>query len=109
MQASNIQQQVQRPKRLSRQDRRTQLLKIANEIIETDGADALTLAVLAERAGVSKPVAYDHFKTRAGLLQAMLENVGRYYENDARAQIEASPKTLAATAKICPKPMSPAR
>jgi len=100
IQASNIPPQARRSKRLSRQDRRTQLLKVADKIIETDGADALTLAVLAERAGVSKPVAYDHFKTRAGLLQAMLENVGRYYENDARAQIETAPKTLAATAKI---------
>jgi len=100
MQALDIQQQAQRSKRLSRQDRRDQLLKIANEIMETDGADALTLAVLAERAGVSKPVAYDHFETRAGLLQAMLENLGRYYENDARVQIEAAPKTLAATTRI---------
>jgi len=58
-------------KRLSRNDRRAQLLSVALEIIRDEGADALTLARVAERAGVSKPVAYDHFTTRNGLLTAL--------------------------------------
>lgn len=86
--------QISSPKRLSRQARRCQLLQVAKGIVESEGADGLTLAVLALRAGVSKPVAYDHFETRAGLLLAMLEDTARYYENDARSQIEASHGTL---------------
>ena len=37
-------------------------------IVREEGADRLTLGHLAARAGVSKPVAYDHFGTRSGLL-----------------------------------------
>lgn len=37
-------------------------------IVREEGADRLTLGHLAARAGVSKPVAYEHFKTRSALL-----------------------------------------
>ncbi|MHC8285601.1 helix-turn-helix domain-containing protein [Pseudomonas sp. XS1P51] len=42
-------------------------MKGATQTLRT-GTDALTLATLAERAGVTKPVAYEHFRTRSGLL-----------------------------------------
>ena len=54
--------------RLSHADRRRQLLGTALVIVREEGADRLTLGHLAARAGVSKPVAYDHFGTRSGLL-----------------------------------------
>lgn len=54
--------------RLSKTERRQQLLKIARLIVREEGADRLTLGHLAARAGVSKPVTYDHFETRTGLL-----------------------------------------
>ena len=57
--------------RLSKQARREQLLDAALRIVRTDGADGLTLVTLAEAAGVSRPIAYDHFGTRAGLLVAL--------------------------------------
>jgi AcrR family transcriptional regulator len=44
------------------------LLDTALLIVREEGADRLTLGHLAVRAGVSKPVAYDHFGTRSGLL-----------------------------------------
>jgi AcrR family transcriptional regulator len=55
-------------RRLSKAERRVQLLETARIIIREEGADRLTLGHLALRAGVSKPIAYDHFGTRAGLL-----------------------------------------
>ncbi|MBP2302735.1 TetR/AcrR family transcriptional regulator [Azospirillum picis] len=55
-------------RRLSKAERRRQLLETALVIVREEGADRLTLGRLAERAGVSKPVAYDHFETRSGLL-----------------------------------------
>lgn len=58
-------------RRLSRSQRRRQLLDKALEIIREEGADSLTLGHLAACAGVSKPVAYDHFDTRSGLLIAL--------------------------------------
>jgi AcrR family transcriptional regulator len=58
----------QRGRRLSKADRRRQLLATALDVIREEGADNLTLGHLAVRAGVSKPVVYDHFGTRSGLL-----------------------------------------
>ena len=54
--------------RLSKAERRLQLLDTARLIVREEGADRLTLAHLAVRAGVSKPVTYEHFETRTGLL-----------------------------------------
>ncbi|WP_445177863.1 TetR/AcrR family transcriptional regulator [Pseudomonas sp. McL0111] len=58
-------------RRLSREDRQRQLLDVAWQLIRAEGTDALTLGYLAEKAGVTKPVVYDHFTTRAGLLAAL--------------------------------------
>ncbi|MGX1306503.1 AcrR family transcriptional regulator [Amorphus suaedae] len=55
-------------RRLPREERRRQLLDTALSIVRDEGADRLTLGHLAARASVSKPVAYDHFGTRSGLL-----------------------------------------
>ena len=54
--------------RLSKPERRQQLLETARLIVREEGADKLTLGHLAVRAGVSKPVTYEHFETRTGLL-----------------------------------------
>jgi AcrR family transcriptional regulator len=58
----------QRTRRLSKADRHRQLVVTALGVIRTQGADCLTLGHLATRAGVSKPVVYDHFGSRSGLL-----------------------------------------
>lgn len=55
-------------RRLAKADRRRQLLDTALLIVREEGADRLTLGHLAIRAGVSKPVVYDHFATRSVLL-----------------------------------------
>ncbi|MEL6862412.1 MAG: helix-turn-helix domain-containing protein [Pseudomonadota bacterium] len=91
---------TQTRKRLSKADRKRQLLEIAKAMLEADGADALTLARLAERAGVSKPIAYDHFESKSGLLVALLEDTSRYYETDAEAKFAAAPATIPAIADI---------
>jgi len=75
-------------RRLTRQDRYRQLMDIASRIVREEGSDALTLGHLAERAGVAKPVVYDHFSTRPGLLSAL------YLEHDAR-QTEAMDAAIA--------------
>lgn len=54
--------------RLSKGERRRQLLDTALLIVRDEGADRLTLGNLASRAGISKPVVYEHFGTRSGLL-----------------------------------------
>ena len=65
-------------RRLTREQRARQLLDVAWALVGEEGTDALTLGRLAEAAGVTKPVAYDHFVTRHGLLAAL------YHDYDAR-------------------------
>jgi AcrR family transcriptional regulator len=66
-----VKSRATRGKRLSKADRREQLLAIARTIVRDEGTDALTLATLAERAGVTRPITYEHFQTRSGLLLAL--------------------------------------
>ncbi|MEV6985839.1 helix-turn-helix domain-containing protein [Sphaerisporangium sp. NPDC051017] len=65
-------------RRLSKQERHTQLLDVARELIRDAGTDEFTLGRLAERAGVTKPLVYDHFGDRAGVLAEL------YREFEAR-------------------------
>jgi AcrR family transcriptional regulator len=58
----------QQRRRLPQAERRRQLLEVARRIVREEGADGLTLGHLAVKAGVSKPVVYDHFPTRSKLL-----------------------------------------
>jgi AcrR family transcriptional regulator len=62
-------------RKLSKAERRDQLLETAQKIVREEGTDALTLGYLAERAGVSKPIAYEHFESRAGLLVALYKEI----------------------------------
>lgn len=57
--------------RLSREERHIQLVETAWRIIREEGTDALTLGHLAKRAGVTKPVVYDHFISRSGLFATL--------------------------------------
>ena len=81
-------------RRLSREDRQRQLLDVAWQLVREEGTEALTLGRLAELAGVTKPVVYDHFVTRAGLLAALYEDFdGRQNQVFADA-LAASDATL---------------
>ncbi|WP_321502208.1 TetR/AcrR family transcriptional regulator [Breoghania sp.] len=62
-------------KKMPRAERRAQLLETAHNMVREQGTDALTLGGLAERAGVSKPIAYSHFETRAGLMIALYKEI----------------------------------
>ncbi|EHK66700.1 TetR/AcrR family transcriptional regulator [Achromobacter arsenitoxydans] len=61
-------------RRLSKEERQRQLIDVSWTLIRDEGTDALTLGRLAEAAGVSKPVAYDHFGTRNGLLAMLYQD-----------------------------------
>ncbi|MBT2298576.1 TetR/AcrR family transcriptional regulator [Pseudomonas fluorescens] len=87
-------------RRLSRDHRQRQLLDVAWRLIREEGSEALTLARLAEQAGVTKPIVYDHFVSRSGLLAAL------YQDFDARqtalmdAALDASEPTLPSRAAV---------
>ncbi|MFL6536348.1 MAG: TetR/AcrR family transcriptional regulator [Pseudomonas sp.] len=87
-------------RRLARADRQRQLLDVAWRLVREEGSEALTLARLAEQAGVTKPIVYDHFVTRSGLLAAL------YQDFDARqtalmdAALEASEPILESRSQV---------
>ncbi|UUV33011.1 TetR/AcrR family transcriptional regulator [Amycolatopsis roodepoortensis] len=83
------------PTRLSKEARREQLLDVALEIVRADGADGLTLPTLAEAAEVSRPIVYNHFGTRPGLLLALYRRLDeRHRAAIARALEETSPTAV---------------
>ncbi|MCL6697576.1 TetR/AcrR family transcriptional regulator [Sphingomonas sp. NSE70-1] len=59
---------MEKRSRLSRSERHEQLLELARQMVRNEGSEALTLGRLAQRAGVTKPIVYDHFGSRTGLL-----------------------------------------
>jgi AcrR family transcriptional regulator len=81
-------------RRLSSTERRAQLVGIARDVIATEGTDALTLAYLASRAGVSKPVVYDHFPSRSGLLLSLYQDFDQRHLADLHAAIARTPPDL---------------
>lgn len=81
-------------KRMPREQRRTQLLETAATIVRSQGTDALTLAHLADQAGVTKPIAYEHFGTRAGLLIALYRHFDERQSQAAEAALATHANTL---------------
>ena len=81
-------------RRLSGAERRRQLLDTALLIVREEGADRLTLGHLAARAGVSKPVAYDHFGTRSGLLIELYRWIDTERVNAFRDAMTTSGRSL---------------
>ncbi|NDU74609.1 TetR family transcriptional regulator [Actinomadura sp. DSM 109109] len=78
--------------RLSRQARREQLLDTATAVVRDRGVDGLTLVTLAEAAEVSRPIVYDHFGTRQGLLIALYRRLDEQHRAAlTRALAEAGP------------------
>ena len=80
--------------RMPREQRRLQLLETASAIVRSHGTDALTLACLAEQAGVTKPITYEHFGTRAGLLIALYRHYDDRQVQAAKLALEVSATTL---------------
>lgn len=63
-----------RAQRLPKAERREQLLAVASEIVKSEGTDALTMAALAKRTGVSKPVVYEHFQNSEDVTLALMDD-----------------------------------
>jgi AcrR family transcriptional regulator len=76
--------------RLPRSARRAQLLGAAQEVFVAQGYHAAAMDDIAERAGVSKPVLYQHFPGKLDLYLALLDQ-------HAEALVEAVRVALAAT------------
>lgn len=87
-------------RRLPRDERLRQLLDVSWALIRDEGTDALTLGRLADAAGVTKPVVYDHFGTRNGLLAALYQDFDVRQTAVIDAAIAASKPTLKDKASV---------
>ncbi len=100
-----VSEQKSRPrrKRMTGKQRREQLLDIGRELFAERGFDGTSVEEIAARAGVSKPVVYEHFGGKEGVyavvvdreMQKLLGMVGESLSADhARAKIERAALAL---------------
>ena len=62
--------------RMPRDERRTQLLTIAEELFASHGYHHISMDDIADRAGVGKPVLYRHFPSKLDLYLAIVDEQG---------------------------------
>lgn len=88
-------------RRMSRLDRRAQLLEVAEQCFGAQGFSATSMDEVADRAGVSKPVLYDHYGSKDGLLAAVLARSGeQLWEATVRAVTGAAGPAAALAAGL---------
>jgi AcrR family transcriptional regulator len=63
------------PRRLSAGERRRQLLAVALRLFAGRGYDATTMEEIAEAAGVTKPLVYQHFSSKRALYLELVDSV----------------------------------
>jgi AcrR family transcriptional regulator len=81
---------VPRGSRLPRRARRAQLLESALEVFVAQGYHAAAMDDIAERAGVSKPVLYQHFPGKLDLYLALLDRAVDAVIDGTRAALEST-------------------
>lgn len=65
-------------KRMSASARREQLLDVTAAIVAEQGFPGVSIQAVARRAGISRPIVYEHFGDLSGLLEALVK-----YQTDA--------------------------
>src|SRR5438094_8709239 len=76
--------------RLPRSARRVQLLEAAQQVFVANGYHAAAMDDIAERAGVSKPVLYQHFPSKLELYLALLDQHVQVLGKQVRAALEST-------------------
>src|SRR5689334_5400765 len=76
--------------RLPRTARRAQLLAAAQDVFVTNGYHAAAMDEIAERAGVSKPVLYQHFPGKQELYLALLDESVEELTDTVRAALRST-------------------
>ncbi|MEV4255307.1 helix-turn-helix domain-containing protein [Spirillospora sp. NPDC049652] len=78
-------------RRMSRPERERQMLDVAEEVFGEGGYRAASMDEIAERCGVSKPMLYEYFGSKDGLLQAcMARSKAELFEVTQRAMAGAT-------------------
>ncbi len=83
---------------LSRDRRKRSLLDAAAAIVERDGWSALTMSALAEAAGTSRQLIYQHFNSQEKLLAGTAWHIFNETMSGTQASVAAHPTNLAEAA-----------
>jgi AcrR family transcriptional regulator len=80
--------------RLPADQRRQQLLDVAREVFAANGFHETSMDVVAEAAGVTKPVLYQHFPSKRALYMELLEHTGAQLleQLDVATKVASSPR-----------------
>lgn len=76
--------------RVSRDQRRGLLLDAAAELVVSDSPNAVTMELVAERCGVSRPLVYKHFANRDEMLGALYRREARRLHAELAGQVDAA-------------------
>ena len=92
MTAEQYDEPAARPRgaRMPRRERRAQLMESALEVFVAQGYHAAAMDDIAERAGVSKPVLYQHFPGKLDLYLALLDQSCDTIIANTRAALEST-------------------
>lgn len=82
--------------RMTGQQRREQLIGVARSVFAERGYEATTVEEIAERAGVSKPVVYEHFGGKEGLYAVVVDREVLILTDRITAALDASHPRVAA-------------
>lgn len=76
--------------RLPAAERREQLLLVAQQVFSEHGYHDTSMNDVAEAAGVTKPVLYQHFDSKKALYQELVDTLGAQLESVILAAVEAA-------------------
>jgi len=71
--AASIEESVSRTARLPKSERREQLMAVARSVFVEQGYHSASMEIIADTAGVSKPLLYQHFPSKLDLYLALLD------------------------------------
>ena len=77
--------------RLPGPERRAQVLAVARRVLADRGFHGTTMTDIAEAAGVTKPVLYQHFSSKRDLYRTVLEDIGARLETAVIESAVAAP------------------
>jgi AcrR family transcriptional regulator len=84
---SDVVRSIEQPQNARSRRTSTALLQATRDLIDEQGFEALTMAAVAERAGVSRRAVYLHFSTRTELVTALYRSLG--HTEDLAASLQA--------------------
>ncbi len=78
-------------KRMPAAQRRRQLIHVAIETFATEGFHSTAMNTVAEAAGITKPVLYQHFKSKHDLFLALLQDISdRLWDHVSQTALTSS-------------------